>query len=356
MNYVILNGVKSTLIKGLLIQSLPPISKPLMRTKKTEIDGRDGDILTNLGYSAYDKAMNIGLFGDFDIDEVIKFFTSEGTVIFSNEPDKYYNYKIVAQIDFERLIRFRTATVTFHVQPYKYSAVEDDVILESNLIHEKIYTLVQNGVTLTSKNGLITVKGTATKITSIYVPIKSASLGVGSYTLKATSSGTGMNACEMRLIGTVPTNADSFGGSAMALNGTLTDTLTEDKAFNYIYLSINPSIAMNFTLDTELTDNSLNSFDVFNRGNINSKPIMTITGAGTIKISLNGTEIFTINLADKGYISIDSAKLEAYKGNTLMNRYVEGDYNNLSLRSGNNTISWVGTVSQIEIENVSRWI
>ena len=44
MNYVILNGVKSTTIKGLLIQSLPPISKPLMRTSIEEIDGRDGDI------------------------------------------------------------------------------------------------------------------------------------------------------------------------------------------------------------------------------------------------------------------------------------------------------------------------
>ena len=77
MNYCILNGKKSTLIKGLLIQSLPPISKPLMRTQIDEIDGRDGDIVTKLGYSAYNKEMSIGLFGDYDIDEVIELRTEK---------------------------------------------------------------------------------------------------------------------------------------------------------------------------------------------------------------------------------------------------------------------------------------
>ena len=118
MNYVILNGKKSTLIKGLLIQSLPPITKPLMRTKTETIDGRDGDIVTKLGYSAYDKQISVGLFGDYDVDEVIEYFTSEGIVIFSNEPDKFYQYEIISQIDFERLVRFKTATITFHVQPF----------------------------------------------------------------------------------------------------------------------------------------------------------------------------------------------------------------------------------------------
>ena len=132
MNYCILNGIRSTMIKGLLIQSLPPISKPMMRTEIEEIDGRDGDIVTKLGYSAYDKTMSIGLFGDYDIDQVIKYFNSEGTVIFSNEPDKFYNYQILNQIDYERLIRFKTANVVFHVQPFKYSAVDDLFNFERN--------------------------------------------------------------------------------------------------------------------------------------------------------------------------------------------------------------------------------
>lgn len=125
MNYITLNGKRSLLIKGLLISELPPITKPLVRAKIEEVDGRDGDIVTKLGYAAYDKKMSIGLFGDFNIDDIIEYFDSEGEVIFSNEPDKFYRYKILNQIDFERLIRFRTATVVFHVQPFKYSAVDD---------------------------------------------------------------------------------------------------------------------------------------------------------------------------------------------------------------------------------------
>ena len=123
-NYIILNGKDSRYIDGLLVQELPPISKPKIRTEVEEIDGRDGDVITPLGYSAYDKEMKIGLYGDFRIDDIISYFDSSGKVTFSNEIDKFYRYQIVEQIDFERLVRFRTATVKFHVQPFKYSNVE----------------------------------------------------------------------------------------------------------------------------------------------------------------------------------------------------------------------------------------
>ena len=123
-DYIILNNKNSNEIKGLLIQNLPPITKPRIRAEIDEIDGRDGDIVTPLGYGAYDKVFSIGLYGDFDINEVIKYFDSEGIVVFSNEPNKYYNYKILEQIDFEKLIRFRTADVMMHVQPFKYSTTE----------------------------------------------------------------------------------------------------------------------------------------------------------------------------------------------------------------------------------------
>ena len=234
MDYVILNDVKSTTIKGLLIQSLPPISKPLMRTSVEEIDGRDGDVVTQLGYSAYDKPMSIGLFGDYDIDEVIQYFNSSGTVIFSNEPDKYYNYQIIQQIDFEKLIRFKTATVTFHVQPFKYSAVDD--------------------------------------------------------------------------------------------------TFTENIA------------------------DGVDSFSIFNRGNYFSRPTMTIYGSGTINLNINGAELFVIDLGSAEYITLDGASRNSYQGEIFMNRSVVGNLDNLVLNIGTNNISWTGNVTQIEIENFSRWV
>ena len=235
-NYIILNGNISTNITGLLIQELPPISKPKIRANIEEIDGRDGDIVTTLGYSAYDKEFTIGLYGDFDIDEVIQYFNSSGTVVFSNEEDKYYNYQILEQIDFERLIRFRTATVKMHVQPFKYSTVEA----------EKSFTI---------------------------------------------------------------------------------------------------------------TDET--SIQIRNIGNYYSKPIITIYGSGTINLSLNGIQLFVIVLYETSTeITIDFDKMEAYNQETtvLMNRQVTGNYDNFTLNVGLNTISWTGTITQIQITNYSRWL
>ena len=123
-NYIILNGKDSRYLDGFIVQALPPISKPKIRTQVEEIEGRDGDIVTPLGYSAYDKTLKIGLYGNYRIDDIISYFDSSGVVTFSNEVDKFYRYQIIEQIDFERLVRFRTATLKFHVQPFKYSRVE----------------------------------------------------------------------------------------------------------------------------------------------------------------------------------------------------------------------------------------
>lgn len=166
-NYIILNGKDSRYIDGFLVQELPPISKPKIRTDVVEIDGRDGDIVTPLGYSAYDKELKIGLYGDYRIDDIISYFDSSGVVTFSNEVDKFYRYQIIEQIDFERLVRFRTATVKFHVQPFKYSNVETEksftfdraditslgIRNNGNCISRPIITIEGEGTVLLSLNG-----------------------------------------------------------------------------------------------------------------------------------------------------------------------------------------------------------
>lgn len=156
-NYVIQNGKDSRYLKGLLIQELPPITKPLMRTSVEQIDGRDGDVITKLGYSAYDKKMKIGLFGDYDIDDIITYFNSSGTVIFSNEPEKYYVYDILDAIDYERLMRFRTAEITYHVQPFKYSSIERMKVFSNPT---SVITVRNNGNYVSKP--IIHIKGTGT--------------------------------------------------------------------------------------------------------------------------------------------------------------------------------------------------
>ena len=123
-NYVIINGVNSLTIQGLAIKTMPPITKPIQRTLREEIDGRDGDLVTELGYGAYDKTIEIGLFGTFNIDEVIAFFNQKGTITFSNEADKVYNFQALEQVDYAELLKFRTANVVLHCQPFKYPTEE----------------------------------------------------------------------------------------------------------------------------------------------------------------------------------------------------------------------------------------
>ena len=160
-NYVIINGVNSTTINGLAINEMPPITKPSIRTNTEEIDGRDGDIVTRLGYSAYDKEMTIGLYGSYDLDEIMSYFNQSGTIIFSTESDKYYNFEILEQIDYEKLLKFKTATITMHCQPFKYEVNEtpialvsgDNIVLNKGNIYSKPIMYIEGTGTITISLG-----------------------------------------------------------------------------------------------------------------------------------------------------------------------------------------------------------
>lgn len=359
MNYCVLNGVKSNTVKGLLIQSLPPISKPLIRTEIEEVDGRDGDVVTVLGYSAYDKEMTIGLFGDYDVDDVISYFDSQGTVTFSNEPDKYYNYKIIEQIDFERLVRFKTATVKFHIQPFKYSAV-DKVIELGYPVDIPDGDMSKNGITVTTENDVINVSGTASEATELLIPTKALTLEAGDYILSSTATGNA-DGCSVRLTKSgSPSSADSLGGSYITLmsnaNATLEAELTAVNTYDCIWLYVAKDSNVNFALDLSVMAEGSESYKVINRGNTKAKPKLTIHGADTVIISINDAQVLSVDIGDMGYITIDSAGMNAYKGDKYMNRHVVGDYDDVCLKVGTNVITWTGVVSKIVMEDCSRWI
>lgn len=362
MNYIVLNGINSNTINGLLISTLPPITKPPIRVQIEEIDGRDGDLVTPLGYAAYDKTFQIGLYGDYDINEVIAYFDSSGTVTFSNEDDKFYNYKIIEKIDFERLIRFKTATVTMHVQPFKYSLVDrfKSFVMHPQLLDFTDYTNTINGITVTVTNGSIHVSGTGAAAAEFYVPIPTVTLNAGNYTLNAFASGTAPNSCSIRLIYNSPSTANSFGGTYVTLLNGLTVSINASligtHSYNYIYFYITPGVTMDFDLSLELSNDKTEDVVIRNNGNIFSKPTMTIYGTGTINLSLNGSQIFVIELGNTESITINSSNMEAYQGDELKNRLVTGDYENFVFNVGKNTIDTSGEVNRIDIENGSRWI
>lgn len=355
ISYIELNGEKSTNVKGLIIQSLPPITKPKMRTSKEAIDGRDGDIVTKLGYAAYDKEVSIGLHGDFDIDDAIAFLDSEGEVVFSNEPDKYYRYQILDEIDFKRLVRFRTAKVKMHVQPFKYDAVDRTFDIVNQFLHVGDYAAYRFGITVISSGGSVRVSGNATSDVDMVVPIESMSLS-GSYTLTASASGSAAG-CALRLIDGSPSR--SFGDSYIELksdgDSTMTAAADSNAEYDALWLDIKAGTSVDFTLDVTMARDSFNEISLTNRGNVASRPTVTVYGSGKVELAINAVTVLSFSI-DDGYITIDADEMNAYHGDALMNRNVTGDYSDLRLNVGENVISWRGDVTGIRVEDFSRWV
>lgn len=163
MNYVIWNGRDSREINGLLICELPPITKPQMRVKETVIDGVDGSIIEELGYESYDKTITVGLKIGADVDEIIEYFTGNGKIVFSNEPNKYYIASITKGIDYQRLLRFRKANIILRVQPFKYD-YEEIEMRYTNVIEQRIS--ITNDGNYTAKP-IITIEGEGTIVLSV---------------------------------------------------------------------------------------------------------------------------------------------------------------------------------------------
>ena len=359
MNYIILNGKKSNQIDGLMIQSLPNVSKPLIRTEIEEIDGKDGDIVTRLGYSAYDRELSIGLFGNFNINDVIRYFDSEGEVVFSNEPDKVYKYQILEQIDFERLVRFRTATVVFHCQPFKYSTIENgrNLKITNQVLHLKPYIDNINDISIVTSDDTVQLIGTASANTEIYIPINDLYCEAGQYHIKANTSGTQDASISIGVINTIPNADNTLGRLLISIeedqNVIRKCEQEEDLACNYLYVYIPNGT----DLDCELTVTVQKWFAiVYNMGNTTSHPKLSIKGEGNITLIVNNNPLFAINLTNYHLITIDVDKMEAYIGNVLLNRYILGDYDDLTFEAGRNVISWDGDVQEIEIADYTRWI
>lgn len=107
-------------------------------------------------------------------------------------------------------------------------------------------------------------------------------------------------------------------------------------------------VAREATSDTQ-------SVVVRNDGNYIAKPIITITGSGTIELSVNNNVVCTYTFPDAdNTVVLDSEKQDAYFGNTLKNRHMIGEFP--IFEKGINAITWSGAVESIRITKYSRWL
>ena len=153
--HVIINGVSSETLQGVQVLSLPPITKPRMRTSVAVIDGRPGDIVTRLGYEAYNRKIQILLHHDYDLNAISAFFNTSGKIIFSNEPDMEYEFETIDAFSFERAVQYKTADITFHVQPYKLSASEQSETGEVSTLVDRTPYIIRRTPFGTRQKGTI---------------------------------------------------------------------------------------------------------------------------------------------------------------------------------------------------------
>lgn len=221
MSYFIFNNVHSDDMK-VIVENLPPVIRAPQRYNRTEIEGRDGAIIEQLGYKDYEKEIKIAFKSEDDIWNTMEWLIGKGRLIFSNEQDKYYDAHILDQIDYERALRFRKATVSFLVQPYKHS------------------------------------------------------------------------------------------------------------------------------LDEEETTSRI----LINQGNVACNPLITVYGSGKVDLLVNGVKSCSVTINE--YITLDGEKQEAYKGNTLQNRLMIGEFPTFT--PGENVLSFIGNVTNVITLVRSRWI
>ena len=91
---------------------------------------------------------------------------------------------------------------------------------------------------------------------------------------------------------------------------------------------------------------------ITNPGSVYAEPVITVYGSGTITLMVGTTIVELENIS--GSITVDSVVQEAYKGQTLMNDHMSGDFP--ILRPGMNAISWSGSVTRVVIQPNWRYL
>lgn len=153
---------------GIIVQELPSIIRPKMRTETIVIDGRDGEIINNLGYEAYDKSILIGIKSNQYINNINPWLVGSGDLILSDEPTMIYKASVVDAIELSRLIDYKTANIKFRVHPFKY--LKDELVTENltvtnqgNVTSLPLITITGSGVVHLLINGyetcILTIDG-----------------------------------------------------------------------------------------------------------------------------------------------------------------------------------------------------
>jgi predicted phage tail component-like protein len=91
---------------------------------------------------------------------------------------------------------------------------------------------------------------------------------------------------------------------------------------------------------------------LYNTGTVFSEPVIKVYGSGNIALTINGRS-FSVSGINQ-YVTIDSVFQDSYKDTILYNNNMTGEFPIFDI--GDNSISWTGNITKIEITPNWRWI
>ncbi len=167
--YFIFNDVNSK-DRGVIVNNLPPISKPERSFEEINVPGRNGNLyIDNKCYNSFQYEITCTLMPGCNIRTIVQWLNGLGKLTICTELDKFYNVVIKNQIDFEQVYRVcNEFTIIFDVNPIAYSVREKELTLTNNtqfIIKESTYEIKpylkisgSGNITLTINNKSVVLK------------------------------------------------------------------------------------------------------------------------------------------------------------------------------------------------------
>ncbi len=158
--------------KGILVNNLPPISKPERMYEEIEVPGRNGKLyIDNNCYNTFQYPITCTLMPGANIREISKWLNGVGKLILSTELDKEYEVIIKDQIDYEQTYRIcNQFEVNFEVQPISRGVVEKEINLteEGKIIIKESTYIIKPYLKITGSGAItITINNTSLNIKQI---------------------------------------------------------------------------------------------------------------------------------------------------------------------------------------------
>lgn len=363
-NWIQINQIPSTDIPGLIVQELPPIVRPAQKREETDVQGKDGNITTLLGYNTYTVVAKIGLMPGCNLDNITAWLKDQGEITFSHTPDRKQKY-VLGQTDYTRLATAREADIEFTLQPLKYPTSEPPLNYRSTNLLDTFAITVPSDQTdyfhITGQGVLDPGQIQINVLRNFTGGRFWGTTTITGLTVGETYTITGAGNTDVQRIFIY---TDQLWGTQIAtgkLDPGVTFTAPQDNVVIGFYISGTYTANYAFQL-SDLAFNTGQSFtpyglmQITNTGNIPARPTIEITSPGQYLIDINSNTLM-IDVPDGGMI-IDCEARQVYANQAhteYLNRQVIGDLSAITIPPGTIEINvptgLTGTLSQY-----TRWI